>query len=103
MTSLLWSFAAWCALALAIERHHERVFPRPGGAVSRPAWCGIGLAGALAALAAPVLSQGWPRGVLSWVGSMVAGGCAAAALLAWLPQRCVTAAAAALFLGAVLA
>jgi hypothetical protein len=74
VTSLLWSFAAWCALALAIERHHERVFPRTGGAVSRPAWCAIGLAGTLAAV-----------------------------LLAWRPQRCLVAAAAALSLGAVLA
>lgn len=103
MTSLLWSFAAWCALALAIERHHERAFPRADGAASRRDWCAIGLAAMLAALAAPVVSQGWPLGVLSWVGSMVAGGCAAAALLAWRPQRCMYAAAAALSIGAVLA
>ena len=103
MTSLLWSFAAWCALALAIERHHETVFARASAATARRGWCAAGCAGMLAALAAAVVSQGWPLGVLSAVGSAVVGGGTAAALLAWRPQRCLHAAAGALLIGAVLA
>ena len=81
MTSLLWSFAAWCAFALAIERHHEQVFPRAAGSVSRPAWCASGAAGMLAALAITVATQGWALGVLTWVGAATVAGCATAARL----------------------
>jgi hypothetical protein len=103
MTSVLWSFAAWCAFALAVERHHDQVFRRaPSPLVSR-AWCASGATGMLAALVAPVLGQGWALGVLAWVGAVAVAGCAAAALLAWRPRCSLHAAGGALLLGAVMA
>jgi hypothetical protein len=103
MTCLLWSFAAWCALALAIERHHEQVFRRHAGAAVRRAWGACGAAGMVAALAAPVSAQGWALGVLTWVSTTVVAGAATAALLAWRPHWCLQAALGTLLLGAVMA
>lgn len=103
MTSLLWTFAAWCALALAIDRHHEQVFRSEAQPWARRAWAASGAAGMLAALAAPVLAQGWALGVLTWVGASVAAGVATAVLLAWRPRSCLPAAAGAVLLGAAMA
>jgi len=103
MTSLLWSFTAWCAFALAIERHHDQVFRHAPRRLPGRAWCALGTAALLAALAASVTTEGWPLGVLAWVGAAAVAGCAAALLLAWRPRHCLQAAACALLLGAVMA
>ena len=103
MTCLLWSVAAWCAIALAIERHHEEVLRRHAGTAARRAWGTSGAAAMLAALAAPVSAQGWALGVLTWVGTSAVAGGATAALLAWRPRWCLQTALGALVLGAALA
>lgn len=103
MTGLLWSFAAWCSLAHAIERHRDQAL-RPGaGRMARGAWAAFGTAGMGAALAATVGVQGWALGVLTWVGAAAVSGAVTAALLAWRPRWCLQAALAAVLLGAALA
>lgn len=103
MTSLLWSFAAWCALALAMERHHEQAFGRPPLTGRSLGWRILGGAGLLGALAQPVATEGWALGTLHGVAALAVAGIAVPALLAWVPRHCVRLAAAAAVLGAWLA
>ncbi len=99
MTSVLWSFAAWCALALATERHHEQVFGRPAGTWDRRGWRASALAGLAAALTQAVATQGWALGGLTWVGALAPAGAACVAVLAWAPRHCLPAAVGAVLLG----
>lgn len=103
MTVLLWSLATWCALALAMPRHHEQVFGREGSAWARRGWrCG-GVMAVLMVLVQAVLTEGWALGALHAVAALAVAGVAVPALLAWAPQHCAALAAAAAVLGAWLA
>lgn len=100
MNSLLWSFAAWCALALAMERHHEQAFGHEGSAQARRRWCRGGVLGLVAALICPVPTDGWALGLLHGATALGAAGLLVPALFAWMPRACAPLAAAAALLGA---
>lgn len=103
MTALLWSLVAWCALALAMPRHHEQVFGREGSTRALRVWrCG-GAVAVLMVLVQAVLTEGWALGALHAVASLAVAGVAVPAVLAWAPQHCAALAAAAAALGAWLA
>ncbi len=99
MTALLWSLAAWCALALAMPRHHQQVFGREGAAPALRGWrCG-GAVALLMGLVQAVRAEGWALGSLAWIGALAVSGAACVLLLAWRPRWCLAVAGAAFLLG----
>ncbi|MGQ0710368.1 MAG: DUF3325 domain-containing protein [Rhodoferax sp.] len=103
MTTLCWSLLAWCALALAMPRHHEQVFGREGAAWMRRCWRCAGVAAVLMVLAQAVHSEGWALGCLYAVAALAVVGVAVPVAIAWAPRHCVALAALAAPLGAWLA
>lgn len=101
MTALLWSLAAWCALALAMPRHHEQVFGREGSARAHRGWRCSGAAALLIVLAHAVRAEGWSLGCLTWIGAMAVSGAASVLLLAWKPRWCLAMAGTAALLGTI--
>ena len=87
MTAFAWSLAAWAALALAMDRHHEAALSRglPPARGRRLRWLAGGLL--LAALAHAVAVQGTAFGPLSWAAGVVTSGLATVLLLTWWPTR----------------
>lgn len=87
MTAFAWGLAAWAALALAMDRHHETVLARalPPGRGHRLRWLAGGLL--VAALAHAVAMQGLSFGPLLWGASVVTSGLVAVLLLTWWPER----------------
>ena len=103
MSSLLWSFAAWCALALAMARHHEQAFGHEGTAQARRRWCHGGALGLAAALLCPVFTDGWALGLLHGVTALGVAGLLVPTVFAWAPRACAPLAAATALLGTLLA
>lgn len=83
MTALatLCAVAAFLALGLATDRHHESRFARRLPAEDARRWRMVGWALLLAAFAAAIVARGWVLGPVLWAGLAMAG---AAASFLWL-------------------
>ena len=75
------AFAAFLALGLATDRHHERRFARRLRAEDARRWRMVGWTLLLAAFVAAIVARGWILGPVLWAGLAMAG---AAASFLWL-------------------
>jgi hypothetical protein len=105
VVALCW--AAFTALALALERHHAQVFGAPAARRrERWGWRSAGVALLVAAATAAVGLDGPGVGLVLWCGALTIAGLGVSAVLAWRPTAALhaggTALVAALLLGALL-
>ena len=74
LLALVLACVGFAGLALAMDRHHQRLWPRP---LARPArWLAraLGLLGLAAALAVCLLTAGWAVGPVLWLGLLSVAG-----------------------------
>ncbi len=74
--ALIASFAGWAALALAMERHHRRLWRQPPGQAKAIALRVTGTALLALAFAACVMQWNGSLGAVAWFGVLSASGLA---------------------------
>lgn len=100
MSAFLLCFAAWSAIALGMDRHHEDALGREGTArrlqqLRRAGWLVLALSLWLAAAHPPGEATA-ALGVTAWAVALSVAAVAVTATVTWLPQRAPTFAGAAL-------
>ena len=86
-SALLFAFAGWVALGLALDKHHRQVWRRAPGRAARIALRLAGAALLALAFAAAVAALGWSIGPTTWFGVIGATVLVFVLLLPYAPRR----------------
>jgi hypothetical protein len=90
MSAFLFCFAAWMAVALGMDKHHEDALGHEAAPARLRQWRRVGWVILLASLwLAARTPPGVPAsiGVTAWVAALSVAAVAATAAVTWLPQR----------------